>query len=80
MFISWQTFEGSKIMINAIAQVTKFLLSEGVEFILTERFFHDKIEEYFGNQRQLGRVLIIQIYKCLGIMTTRFVYKKCILY
>ena len=55
MFISWQTFEGFKITKNAIVEVTKFLLSEGVEFVLTERFCQDEIEEYFGNQRQLGR-------------------------
>ena len=53
MFISWQTFEGFKITINAIAEVTTFL-SEGVEFVLTERFCQDEIEEYFGSQRQLG--------------------------
>ena len=55
MFISWQTFEGFKITTNAIVEVTKFLLSEGVEFVLTERFCQDEIEEYFGSQRQLGR-------------------------
>ena len=33
----------------------KNLLSEGVEFFFTERFCQDEIEEYFGNQRQLGR-------------------------
>ena len=54
MFISWQTFEGFKITTNAIAEVTTFL-SEGVEFVLTERFCQDEIEEYFGSQRQLGR-------------------------
>ena len=50
MFISWQTFEGFKITTNAIVEVTKFLLSEGVEFVLTERFCQDEIEEYFGNK------------------------------
>ena len=55
MFISWQTFEGFKITTSAIAEVTKFLLPEGVEFVLTERFWQDKIEKYFGSQRQFGR-------------------------
>ena len=49
MFISWQTFEGFKITTNVIAEVTKFLLSEGVLFVLTERFCQDEIKEYFGN-------------------------------
>ena len=34
---------------------TKFLLEEGMEFVLTERFCQDLVEEYFGNQRKLGR-------------------------
>ena len=55
MFLSWQTFERFKITTNAIVKVTKFLLSEGVGFVLTERFCHDEIDEYFGSQRQLGR-------------------------
>ncbi|KXJ22182.1 hypothetical protein AC249_AIPGENE4182 [Exaiptasia diaphana] len=33
---------------------TKFLLPEGMENVLTERFFQDPVEEFFGKQRQLG--------------------------
>ena len=33
---------------------TKFLLQEGMEFVLTERFCQDP-EEYFGNQLKLGQ-------------------------
>ena len=55
MFILWQTFEGFNIMANAIVELTKFLLSEGVEIVLTVSFRQGEIEEYFGNQRQLGR-------------------------
>ena len=39
---------------SAIA-ITKFLLSEGFEFVLTERFCQDDVEEYFGYQRAQGR-------------------------
>ena len=31
-----------------------FLLSEGMEFTLTERFCQDPLEEYFGNQNKIG--------------------------
>ena len=55
MFISWQTHEGLKITVYSVIEATKFLLQEGVEFILTERFCQDSVEEYFGNQRKLGR-------------------------
>ena len=55
MFISWQTYEGFKITVHSVIEVTKFLLQEGVEFVLTERFCQDTLEEFFGNQRKLGR-------------------------
>lgn len=55
MFISWQTYEGFKITVYSVIEVTKFLLGEGMEFVLTERFCQDTVEEYFGNQRKLGR-------------------------
>jgi len=35
--------------------VSSFLLNAGVEFVLTERFCQDTLEEYFGCQRQSGR-------------------------
>lgn len=55
MFLSWQTHEGSKITVYSIIEATKFLLAEGMEYVLTERFCQDPVEEYFGNQRKLGR-------------------------
>ena len=55
MFISKQTHEGIQITVNAMIECIKFLLKEGMEYILTERFCQDPVEEYFGNQRMLGR-------------------------
>ena len=55
MFISWQTYEGLKITCHSAIEATKFLLQEGIDFVLTERFCQDPAEEYFGQQRQLGR-------------------------
>ena len=55
MFISWQTYECFKSTVHSVIEVTKFLLQEGVEFVLTERFCQDTLEEFFGNQRKLGR-------------------------
>ena len=55
MFISWQTYQGLHITTNSIVEATKFLLREGCEYILTERFCQDPLEQYFGNQRKLGR-------------------------
>ena len=54
IFISWQTYERFQISVFSVIEATKFLLQEGMEFVLTERFCQDP-EEYFGNQLKLGR-------------------------
>ena len=55
MFISQQTYRGLKITVSSIVQVVQFLLSEGLEYVLSERFCQDLLEEYFGRQRERGR-------------------------
>ena len=55
MFISWQSFEGIFITCHSIVGVVQFLLNEGMEYVLTNRFCQDPVEEYFGCQRQIGR-------------------------
>ena len=54
-FVSWQTFEGLQISAHSPVEVVKFLLNEGMEYVLTEGFCQDPVEEYFGYQRALGR-------------------------
>ena len=53
MFIWWQTHEGFQLTVYSVIEATQFLLQEGVEFVLTERFCQDSLEEYFGHQRKL---------------------------
>ena len=55
MFISWQSYEGLQITINSVVECTKFLLNNGVRYVLTERFCQDTLEEFFGTQRQMLR-------------------------
>ena len=55
MFISQQTYEGLQITAHSTVEIVKFLLSKGLNSVLTERFQQDPLEEYFGNQRQRGR-------------------------
>ena len=55
MFLSWQTYEGFCISVHSAVEVTKFLLHEGFEFVLTEWFCQDPVEEYFGGQQKPGR-------------------------
>ena len=54
MFVSWQTHEGVQITVHSLVEATKFLLSQGMEYVLSERFCQDPVEEYFGSQRMLG--------------------------
>ena len=51
MLISWKTYEGLQITVYSLIEATKFLLGEGSEFVLTERFCQEVVEEYFGRQR-----------------------------
>ena len=55
MFLSQQTYEGLIISSKSLIECVRFLLSEGMECVLTERFCQDPVEEYFGAQRKLGR-------------------------
>ena len=55
MFILWQTYEGFKVTVNTVIEIDKFLLQEGMEYVLTERFCQDPVEKYFGSQRKLGQ-------------------------
>ena len=54
MFISWQTYEGIQILVHSVIEAIKYLLGQGMEFVLTERFDQDCVEEYFGRQRSAG--------------------------
>ena len=55
MFLSIQTYNGLRMTVKSAIATTKFLLSEGFEFVLTERFCQDDVKEYFGYQRAQGR-------------------------
>ena len=55
MFLSPQTYEGLVIAVNSHVDTVKFLLSEGFNYVLTERFMQDVLEDYFGHQREAGR-------------------------
>ena len=55
MFISWQTFEGLQVTVHSFKEVVKYLLENGVNYVLSERFCQDDLENYFGRQRAIGR-------------------------
>ena len=39
----------------SLFEVVKFLLENGASFLFTEKFNQDRLEEYFGKHRILGR-------------------------
>ena len=53
MFFSAQTHEGLKIAVYSHIEVVKFLLSVGFQYVLTERFMQDVLQDYFGHQREV---------------------------
>ena len=57
MFVSWQTHEGLQITVYSVMELFKYLLQEGMEYVLTEILSGSMLghEEYFGNQRSMGR-------------------------
>ena len=55
MFLSIQTYKGLQITVTSVIQLTKFLLGEGFESVLTERFCQDDVGEYFGHTGQRSK-------------------------
>ena len=55
MFLSLQTYEGLVISVHSHVEAIKFLLTNGFEYVLSERFMQDVLEDYFGHQRAKGR-------------------------
>ncbi|XP_014677400.1 PREDICTED: uncharacterized protein LOC106817251 [Priapulus caudatus] len=55
MFLSQQTSEGLWMTVHSVIEATRYLLNNGVEFVFTNVFCQDPIEEHFGRHRGLGR-------------------------
>ena len=45
MFISWQTYDGIQISAHSVIEATKYLVAQGIEFVLKERFNQNCVEE-----------------------------------
>ena len=76
MFLSHQTYEGILITADSVIECVKFLLQDGMKFVLTERFNQDVTEESFGQHRSVGRrrdnPSLFQFgYDSNGLRTTR---------
>jgi hypothetical protein len=54
IFLSLQTYKGLKISVFSHIEALQFLLSEGFQYVPSERFMQDVLEDYFGHQRAKG--------------------------
>ena len=55
MFISKRTYDGLRMTVHSTVELVKYLLNNGFDFVLTERFCQDILEAHFGDHRKLGR-------------------------
>ena len=70
MFISQQTYKGMKVTVNALIGVVQFLLSEGCEFVLSERFCQDPLEDVLDTSEHGVGLVITQLCSHLVTMTS----------
>ena len=54
MFLAQPTYEGLKITAYSTIEATRYLLNDGMLWVITSRFNQDCAEEDFGWQRSLG--------------------------
>lgn len=55
MFLSLPTYEGIKMSVYSLKELVPYLLNHGFEYVLSEKFCQDDLEDYFGRQRAIGR-------------------------
>ena len=51
MQLSYQTLEGLEMIVRSVVECVRYCLSEGMSFVLTNRFNQDPIEQHFGMLR-----------------------------
>ncbi|KAH3859782.1 hypothetical protein DPMN_102605 [Dreissena polymorpha] len=71
MLLSYQTLEGIKLAIHAISSCVKFLLEEGADYVLTNRFNQDPLEQHFGHYRlKCGSNRNPSVYEVRNVLRT----------
>ena len=54
MFLSCQTYEGLEITTKSVIGASKYMINNGIPWMLASRFNQDKVEETFGLHRSFG--------------------------
>lgn len=54
MFLSFPTYEGLRMTVHSLKEVVVYLLNNGFDYVLSEKFCQDDLENYFGRQRAIG--------------------------
>ena len=47
-------YEGFKISVHSHIKAIQFLLAQGFQYVLSERFLQDVVEDYFSHQKENG--------------------------
>ena len=55
MFLTSQTYDGLCMTVHSFVEVTRYLLTHGVKFVLSQVFCQDPLEEHFGRHRGMGQ-------------------------
>eukprot|EP00794_Sanderia_malayensis_P001655 gene1655-1842_t len=55
MFLSQQTYNGIKVTVRSLVECTKYLLQNGLQYVLSSKFNQDPLEQHFGRHRMLAR-------------------------
>lgn len=54
-FLSHRTYKGLIMTIISFKEATKYLLDNGIDFALSNKFCQDPLEAHFGRYRGLGQ-------------------------
>ena len=55
MFLTHQTYKGLVMTIKSFPEAARYLLDNGVKYVLSNKFCQDPLEEHFGRHRSLSR-------------------------
>ena len=75
MFLSWQTYEGFQITVNSVIEICKFLLQEGMEYVLTNVSVRIQWRNILVVKENWGEEMTTLTFAHSDTTTTPFVYK-----
>lgn len=72
MFLTHQTYKGLVMTIRSFKEVCHYLLDNGVQFVLSNRFCQDPLEAHFGRHRSVNQRSENPNIHCFGYQENKF--------